>query len=177
LSNEYYVIFKTKSGWIGLSGSPKGLSRTTLPQASEDAAASLLGEDAGSRVFDSAFFESLISKFQAYFEGQKVDFPEKIDLSETTPFQRKVWEATRSIPYGQTRSYSWVADQILRPQSSRAVGQALGRNPLPIVVPCHRVLAADGSLCGFAGGILMKQFLLRMEKIIVPEKPAVRNPY
>jgi methylated-DNA-[protein]-cysteine S-methyltransferase len=163
MQQEYYVIFKIKSGWIGLSGSPKGLSRTTLPQSSEDAVASLLGNDTLSYAFNPAFFEILIHKLEAYFEGHKIDFPEKIDLSEATPFQRKVWEATRSIPYGQTRSYSWVADQIRRPQSFRAVGGALGRNPLPIIVPCHRVLATDGSLCGFAGGLTMKQLLLLIE--------------
>jgi methylated-DNA-[protein]-cysteine S-methyltransferase len=163
MSKGYFFIFKTDAGWIGLSGSAGGLSRTTLPQSSEETAAALLGEDTRSHAFHPVFFKTLVSKIRAYFEGQKVEFPEKIDLSGASDFQRQVWETTRLIAYGETRSYGWVAEQMQRPQSSRAVGQALGRNPLPIIVPCHRVLGVDGRLCGFGGGLEMKQFLLRLE--------------
>ncbi len=90
-------------------------------------------------------------------------FPDELDLSTATPFQRQVWEKTRLIPYGETRSYSWVAEQIGKPGAARAVGQALGRNPLPIIIPCHRVVASDGKLCGFAGGLGMKRRLLSLE--------------
>jgi len=74
-----------------------------------------------------------------------------------------VWQATRLIPYGETRSYLWVAVQIGKPGAARAVGQALGRNPLPVIVPCHRVIAADGGLGGFTGGLEMKRRLLELE--------------
>jgi methylated-DNA-[protein]-cysteine S-methyltransferase len=163
MSRGYFIVFKTEAGWIGLSGSAAGLSRATLPQSSQETAAALLGEDTRTHAFHPVFFNTLVSKFQAYFEGQKTDFPEKIDLSGASDFQRKVWETTRLIAYGETRSYGWVAEQMLRSRSSRAVGQALGRNPLPIIVPCHRVLGNDGRLCGFGGGLEMKQFLLRIE--------------
>ena len=79
-------------------------------------------------------------------------------------FRRLVWEATRLIPYGETRSYGWVAKQIGKPHAARAVGQALGKNPFLIIVPCHRVIAGDGTLGGFGGGLEMKQTLLEMEK-------------
>ena len=78
-------------------------------------------------------------------------------------FQREVWEATRLIAYGEARSYQWVAGQIKKPKATRAVGQALGSNPLPIIVPCHRVLASDGKLGGFTGGLDMKKNLLHLE--------------
>jgi len=99
----------------------------------------------------------------AYFTGQRVDFPDRLDLSGATPFQRGVWQAARLIPYGETRSYAWVAGQIGKPKAARAVGQALGRNPLPLIVPCHRVLAADGGIGGFSGGVEMKKYLLAHE--------------
>jgi methylated-DNA-[protein]-cysteine S-methyltransferase len=111
-------------------------------------------------------FEETIGRFQAYFSGHKMDFPDKLDISEATPFQSRVWQAARLIPYGETRSYAWVAGQIGKPQAARAVGQALGRNPLPVIIPCHRVLAADGGLGGFGGGMETKKFLLSLEGAI-----------
>ena len=95
-----------------------------------------------------------------------MDFADRLDLSSATAFQRDVWEATLRIPFGETRSYSWVAAQIGKPQAARAVGQALGRNPLPVIIPCHRVIATDGSLAGFGSGIWRKEWLLNHEKAI-----------
>jgi methylated-DNA-[protein]-cysteine S-methyltransferase len=163
MSELYYTIFKSQAGWIGLSGSAGGLSRTTLPLSSEDQAVNSLGSDGKSYKRDTAFFAGLIDKLQAYFEGCRVEFTETIDLSEASLFQRKVWLATRSITYGETRSYGWVAKQIRQPQAARAVGQALNANPLPVVVPCHRVIASSGRLCGFAGGLETKQLLITLE--------------
>ena len=80
-----------------------------------------------------------------------------------TPFQRNVWQALAAIPFGQTISYATLAARVGRPTATRAVGAANGRNPLPIVLPCHRVIGADGSLTGFGGGLPTKQFLLRLE--------------
>jgi methylated-DNA-[protein]-cysteine S-methyltransferase len=74
-----------------------------------------------------------------------------------------VWEITRLIPYGETRSYAWVAEQIGQPRAVRAVGQALGKNPLPIIIPCHRVITSNGKLGGFGGGLEMKKRLLSLE--------------
>ncbi|MBN1189649.1 MAG: MGMT family protein [Dehalococcoidales bacterium] len=164
----YYAIFKIKESWMGLSGSLTGLSRTTLPCSNENQAAALLAAafpdgDRQGCICDAAFFAPLIEKFQAYFQGCRIDFTEKIDPPGATLFRRKVWEATRLIPYGETRSYGWIANRIGQPQSSRAVGQALKVNPLPLVVPCHRVIASGGSLCGFAGGVETKQQLIKME--------------
>jgi len=104
-----------------------------------------------------------VERLKVYFSGGKVSFPDELDLSGATSFQREVCEITRLIPYGETRTYLWVAEQIKRPRAARAVGQALGRNPLPIIVPCHRVIASDGGLGGFGGGVEMKSHLLRLE--------------
>ncbi len=88
-----------------------------------------------------------------------------IDWSKYTPFQRKVWEVTKTIPYGETRSYKWVAEKTGSPHAVRAVGQALKRNPLPGIIPCHRVIRSDGSLGGFSLGLRKKKALLRSEGI------------
>ena len=104
-----------------------------------------------------------MARFKSYFDGHRVAFPDELDLGGATPFQRQVWATTRLIPYGQTRSYAWVAEQIKQPGAARAAGQALSRNPLPVIVPCHRVLQGDGSIGGFRGGVEMKRYLLAME--------------
>ena len=81
-----------------------------------------------------------------------------------TKFQQKVWRALLKIPYGETRSYQWVASQIGNPKAVRAVGQAVGKNPLPVIIPCHRVIHSNGTLGGFSLGIKIKKLLLKMEQ-------------
>jgi methylated-DNA-[protein]-cysteine S-methyltransferase len=159
-----YAVFKTAAGWAGILGSSAGLLRATLPQPSEQEVYRLLGSGLGHATMSLRPLEDLIGRFQAYFSGQRVDFPDKLDLSGATPFQCDVWQAARLIPYGQTRTYAWLAAQVGNPGAARAVGQALGRNPLPIIVPCHRVVSNSGSLGGFSGGLEMKRFLLTLEK-------------
>jgi len=158
-----YTIFNTAGGWVGILGSPGGLRRTTLPRASAEETRQSLGVSINHAAQSPQLFRDLIERFTFYFNGQKAHFPDKLDLSGATPFQREVWEATRLIPYGETRSYKWVAGQIKKPKAARAVGQALGKNPLPIIVPCHRVLANDGKLGGFTGGLDTKKSLLHLE--------------
>jgi len=160
-----YIVFGTPQGWMGVLGSPAGLIRCTLPQYSSDVALQNLGDDIKKANRTAEPFKDLIARFQAYFSGDKVDFPDKLDLSQATEFQRSVWETTRAIPYGATQTYHWIASRINKPRAARAVGQALGQNPLPIIVPCHRVLAANGGLGGFTGGLDMKRLLLKIEGI------------
>ena len=150
-------------GWIGILGSAKGLLSTTLPQSSSQEALEQLGDRTNHATRSPDLFDDLMERFRSYFSGHKTTFPDKLDFSGATPFQREVWQATRLIPYGETRSYAWVANHIRRPRAVRAVGQALGRNPLPVIVPCHRVVASDGKLGGFSGGVEMKRRLLFLE--------------
>jgi methylated-DNA-[protein]-cysteine S-methyltransferase len=159
----FYVVFDTVAGWVGLLGSERGLRRATLPQQTEWAVYSLLGDSLKNATASPQWFADLINRYRVYFSGHQVDFMYILDLTITTPFQRAVWQAARSIPYGQTRSYTWVARQTGNPQAARAVGQALARNPLPIIIPCHRVLSQDGGLSGFSGDLKMKRFLLILE--------------
>ena len=104
-----------------------------------------------------------IDLLQAYFQGKQVDFDFPLDLSSSTTFQKKVWEKLREIPYGECRSYAWVAEQIGNPRAARAVGMANNKNPLPPVIPCHRVIGSDGTLTGYASGLHIKKLLLEME--------------
>lgn len=101
-------------------------------------------------------------QLDAYFAGKLREFDLPL-LARGTPFQRTVWNALREIPYGETVSYADVARRVGRPSAVRAVGAANGRNPLAIVVPCHRVIGSDGSLTGYAGGLEMKRALLTLE--------------
>lgn len=101
-------------------------------------------------------------QLREYFAGKRRSFDLPL-APKGTPFQREVWQALASIPYGSTSSYGELAARVGRPSASRAVGAANGRNPLPIVLPCHRVIGADGSLTGFGGGLPTKQFLLKLE--------------
>ncbi len=101
-------------------------------------------------------------QFEAYFAGELTAF--ELPLApEGTPFQLRVWDELRRIPYGETISYGELARRVGKPSAARAVGLANGRNPLPIVVPCHRVIGADGALTGFGGGIERKRRLLELE--------------
>jgi methylated-DNA-[protein]-cysteine S-methyltransferase len=159
----FYTILKTSPGWIGLLGSDAGLRRVILPQPTDVKAVSLLLENIPAAVPSSSYFHDLIKRLQAYFSGQVMNFPDKLDFGDATPFQRNIWEATRKIPYGKTHTYTWVAEQAGKPKAVRAAGQALGQNPLPIIVPCHRVTSTGGGLGGFSGGLTTKKYLLKLE--------------
>ncbi len=112
---------------------------------------------------DPGAFDDVVDQLAAYFAGELTDFDIAFDL-RGTDFQRRVWEALLTIPYGETRSYGQIALQIGAPGSARAVGLANGHNPIAIVVPCHRVIGAGGSLTGYGGGLDRKRTLLDLER-------------
>jgi methylated-DNA-[protein]-cysteine S-methyltransferase len=99
-----------------------------------------------------------------FFTGERSFFTVPVDLSGVPPFQRKVLRATAGIPFGEARSYGWLAERIGHPRAARAVGTALGRNPVPFIVPCHRILREDGTLGGYGLGLPMKRSLLLLER-------------
>ena len=112
-------------------------------------------------------FADASAQLREYFDGKRRHF--ELQLAATgTRFQLAVLTALQTIPHGETRSYRDIAEQVGRPQAVRAVGAANGRNPLPIVIPCHRVIGADGSLTGFGGGLAAKRFLLELEGVALP---------
>jgi methylated-DNA-[protein]-cysteine S-methyltransferase len=146
----------TPIGKLGLVGSDTGLSRVQFRARTTKTAESC-------SVLDDA-----VEQLDAYFAGELIDFDLPLDLHGTA-FQRACWLALATIPYGQTVSYGEQARRLgLGPEAARAVGAANGQNPLPVVLPCHRVIGADGSLTGFGGGLHMKRFLLEHEGALLP---------
>ena len=119
------------------------------------------GEPAGDP--DDEPFAAAAAQLREYFDGQRTEFDLRLALKGTV-VQRRVWAALQGIPYGQTVSYGQLADRIGQPSASRAVGLANGKNPVGIIVPCHRVVGADGSLTGYGGGIERKRYLLDHEQ-------------
>ena len=158
-----YTVFNTDMGWVGALSSVKGLLRTTLPQPSAQAAEKLLDDRLVNAIWSPHSFEKLTERFRNYFSGYWATFPDELDLSGASCFQREVWEITRLIPYGETRSYMWLAKQVKKPGAMRAVGQALARNPLPLIIPCHRVVTGNGKPGGYSGGAEVKKQLLHLE--------------
>jgi methylated-DNA-[protein]-cysteine S-methyltransferase len=114
---------------------------------------------------DGAPLEEALDQLEEYFAGERRRFELSLQL-DGSPFQRRVWAALQTIPFGATRSYGALADEIARPDRVRAVGAAVGRTPVPIIVPCHRVIGADGSLTGYGGGLQRKRALLDLESAV-----------
>ncbi|MGH3319875.1 MAG: methylated-DNA--[protein]-cysteine S-methyltransferase [Streptosporangiaceae bacterium] len=117
---------------------------------------------------DAALLIEAASQLEAYFTGRLTRFDLPL-APNGTPFQHSVWAALRDIPYGETMTYGKLADRIGRPTASRAVGLANGRNPISVIVPCHRVIGADGTLTGYGGGLERKRYLLALERRSVPD--------
>ena len=155
----FYTNFNTAICEIILAGDDEGLKYLHLST----------GE--GNRHFEVSpewqrndeFFTPSVTQINEYLSGSRTDFNIKL-APEGTVFQKQVWQQLQLIPYGETRSYGEVASQIGRPGASRAVGAANGRNPIPLIVPCHRVIGAGGELTGFAHGLKAKKLLLELEK-------------
>ena len=123
---------------------------------------------------DLPLFRQAKRQLEEYFAGQRRTFALPL-RPEGTDFQRRVWQTLCRIPYGKVISYRDLAVQVGSPRAFQAVGQANGRNPLPILIPCHRVIAADGTLGGYASGVEHKAFLLRLEGVRLPEPPPPRR--
>ena len=164
--SRHCSLVQTAFGWVGIVASTRGIRSLTSPQTSPSEALACLEPGEGDTVQGPGLeaHSDVQRLLERYFLGEKVDFPDALDLAGT-PFQREVWGAVCTIPYGETRSYTWVAHQIGRPGTARAVGQAMRANPVCIIVPCHRVIGAGGDLCGYGGpqGTRLKQRLLEME--------------
>ena len=121
--------------------------------------------DRGALCEKTAFLACACEELDEYFAGVRREFTIPLEPAGT-PFQKQVWEALRTIPYGETRTYGQIAVQIGRPKASRAVGMGNHKNPIAILIPCHRVIGADGSLTGYGGGLDIKEFLLKREGIL-----------
>jgi len=122
---------------------------------------------------DDAKFGTIREQLEAYFSGRSLTLDVPLDFVKGTPFQREVWNALRHIPLGETWTYGQLANRLGRLKAMRAVGAAVGRNPLSLIVPCHRVIGSSGSLTGYAGGLERKRWLLAHEQRAVVEPALV----
>lgn len=156
-TKRMWTAYESPFGRLTLTANPRGLDGLFFPGRAPS-----LDESARR----PELFEQAIFQLDEYFAGTRQAFDLALDLSAGTPFQRAVWDELEAIPYGETVSYGELAGRIGRLDRIRAVGAAVGRNPLPIIVACHRVIAADGSLTGYLGGIQRKQALLDTEKAV-----------
>ena len=152
------TVISTQAGWIGISFSPIGLKRLTLPCKSQRDAEIQLHVKPGVNTSVSHVIDDIEKQLNEYFNGRLTMFQCDLDLTVGTSFQHDVWEKAMSIPYGEIRSYGWLANEIGKIGANRAVGQALAKNPVPIIVPCHRVIYSGGELGGFGGRANIREF-------------------
>ncbi|BBZ32436.1 methylated-DNA--[protein]-cysteine S-methyltransferase [Mycolicibacterium confluentis] len=151
-----YRIIDSPIGLLTLAGSGPVLTNLRMVDQTYE-------PDRADWELDDRAFPDAVEQLEAYFAGELREFDLNLEMAGTA-FQRKVWNALRTIPYGETRSYGEIAQQIGTPTAFRAVGLANGHNPIAVIVPCHRVIGANGSLTGFGGGLQRKSRLLDLEK-------------
>ncbi|HHW58351.1 MAG TPA: methylated-DNA--[protein]-cysteine S-methyltransferase [Clostridia bacterium] len=150
-----YKKFLSPIGTLTIFSSGEGICRIDFENKN-----SLEGFEEGNNVY----IEECIHQLDLYFKRKLKEFDLKLDL-QGTDFQKAVWREISKIPYGKVKTYEEIAKLIDKPKAGRAVGQALNKNPIPIIIPCHRVIGKDGNLTGFGGGIEIKKFLLSLEGV------------
>ena len=157
--------FLTPFGWCGLVGADAVLQRIFLPEPDRDTLCARMAAQFPGISAEKNCFKEVVREMQRYFKGERPCFDFHLDFAAATVFQKTVWQAARSIAYGQVRTYGWLAVKIGNPRAMRAVGSALASNPFPIIIACHRVIRSDGGMGGFSAveGIELKQKLLRLE--------------
>ena len=160
-----YTFFNTPLGKTGVAVTPAGICRVVLSVLRESEFVQILKKLHHSPKYQPDLLIEIEKEFHLYFKGRLKEFSFRPDLRQGTNFQQRVWEKLTSIPFGKTQSYQWLANAVGRPKTFRAVGNANGKNPAPLIVPCHRVIRKNGKLGGFTGGIHLKQYLLDLEKI------------
>lgn len=170
------TIIKSPWGWIGLAATGRGVVAVVLPKRSRRAVERELtplharsNGFPGQREHDVAaqYLDAARKAICSYLAGRPLTADLPLDLDRHPRFSRRVWDVLRTIPYGRVRAYGWVARKIGNPRAARAVGGACRANPVPLLVPCHRIVAGDGSLGGFSGGLPVKKRLLRLEGLLV----------
>lgn len=180
----FYTTIESPVGPLFLGGSAAGIHRVVFLEPDEsslrteytlDRSVAALERDAGEPAeHDEAAAAPAVLQLREYFEGSRTAFDLPL-AARGTPFQLAVWDALTTIPAGETRSYGEVASMVGAPSASRAVGMANGRNPISIVVPCHRVVGANGTLTGYGGGLHRKRWLLEHEASSMPLFATVRG--
>lgn len=165
----------TVLGPVRLAASPAGLSGVWFEGQRHEPVSWLNGSTPWADADDHPLLQEAARQLQQYLKGDRAGFELPLDLAGGTPFQQEVWRALLAIGRGATTSYGALSRQLGRPLAVRAVGAAVGRNPLSVVVPCHRVVGASGSLTGYAGGLNRKAVLLKLENALPPGHAAAAS--
>jgi len=156
MNKTYYSWFDSPVGALLLAGTNSGLKLVSFSAGKRRKGIDNEWSE------DNAAFTEVVDQLQSYFAGERRSFDLPLVL-EGTDFQKRIWTALQNIPYGETVSYKMLAERVGSPKAVRAVGAANGANPIPIIIPCHRVIGNDGSLTGFGGGLPLKKKLLELE--------------
>ena len=156
--------YKSPFGMLEIEASDEGISAIRWPSIPDDKQPDPRISASSSGRPESPLLETAKTQLDEYFQGARNNFELPLSLTGT-PFQQLVWNALKAIPYGTTTSYGAIANAIDRPRAVRAVGRAIGSNPIPLIIPCHRVIGAGGKLTGFSGGLDRKRWLLHREAV------------
>jgi methylated-DNA-[protein]-cysteine S-methyltransferase len=167
---EHYCLLETELGVCGIAWTGQGLSRLQLPEADRAATERRLQKRAPATRCDAlpAKIAAVVAQVRRYAAGEKLEFTDvDLELAETSAFHCRIYEALRRVGWGHTSTYGALAREVGAPDAARAVGQAMGRNPIPLIIPCHRVLASGDKVGGFSafGGAITKQRLLALEGV------------
>ena len=169
-----YDLFPTDQGWVAVVASPLGVRRLAFRSSPEEAIEELelYIQDATQ---DASALANVRQRLQTYLGSEHPDNgilkEVPLDLEGAPPFFAAAWRACRRIPAGETRSYRWLAQEAGNPKAVRAAGQAMARNPVPVIIPCHRVIGSGGELHGYGGGIDLKARLLKLERTTIAQPP------
>jgi methylated-DNA-[protein]-cysteine S-methyltransferase len=167
----HYSCLNPPFGPVFVAKTVKGIFFINLSKISEAGFQSLLRKKFKKEpIRDDEKLKSVLNEMRNYFSGNQVNFKSLLDLRIGTVFQRKVWDKISKIPHGELRTYKWIASEIGNINAVRAVGNAVGKNPVPPIIPCHRVIRTDGKLGGFSSGIPLKKWLLKLEKSSLPSQ-------
>jgi methylated-DNA-[protein]-cysteine S-methyltransferase len=168
MNRFFYSVFPAAGGYAALIADDNGIVEFKLPVANnDDAVNSIAAKRKGAVEADTATIKTARELLKSYFKGLTVDFKKvRVSLAGLSVFTEKILKAAAGIPYGETRTYKWAAEQAGQRDAARAAGNALNRNPIPVIIPCHRVILSGGELGGFSSGIEWKLKLLKLEKIL-----------
>jgi methylated-DNA-[protein]-cysteine S-methyltransferase len=170
-ADVHYALVDSPVGTLVAAATPRGLATLSYEDhgGGADAILEWLSTKLSPRMLEApARLDDVRRELDEYFEGRRTDFDLPIDWTLTTPFGRRVLKATAAIPFGRVSTYGEMAARAGNAKASRAAGRALGTNPIPIVVPCHRVIGASGRLTGYTGGLYRKVALLEIEGVVLP---------
>ncbi|OGL42280.1 MAG: hypothetical protein A3C43_07300 [Candidatus Schekmanbacteria bacterium RIFCSPHIGHO2_02_FULL_38_11] len=160
MNKIYFTCFNSTIGKIYIKGTEKGICGISISPLHGNPWKVI------EKKYETSLLKNCLKQLKEYFQGKRKTFSISFDFLSGTEFEKKVWDALLEIPYGSTSTYKLIAAKIGKPKACRAVGNAVGKNPIPVIIPCHRVIREDRSLGGFSSGIEIKKKLLRLEDIM-----------